>query len=141
MENRGSGTATSDYGIKEVIAVYNTQNSALKPLWTMYVVATFTAGAFAATATDAGRLALLLAGGIGFLAFTIGHFSMVMNSIDLLNSCAADLARLPAGSDAVASLERLSRPYSRIGAILVHLVIDACVVGAYVYCIGIVLGT
>ncbi|MBV8686736.1 MAG: hypothetical protein JOZ90_03720 [Alphaproteobacteria bacterium] len=132
MGSKAALPLPADFQVKDVVSLYCALNAAMNQLWAMYVVATFTAGAFAVTATNANSRILLLAGGIGFLAFTIGHEMMVLATLRAIRAAAGDIGRAeerPGGS--AASLARLARPPTLLGAVAVHAVIDGCVVAAY----------
>ncbi|MDQ4087570.1 MAG: hypothetical protein M3177_06130 [Pseudomonadota bacterium] len=126
----------TDFQAKDVVSLYSAQNSALNQLWAMYVAATFTAGIFAVTASNAQSRTLLLAGGIGFLAFTIGHAVMVVATLRLMRAGADDIKRVLNRTDSHScSLVRLGKAPKLWGAIVVHAVIDTCVVAAYAFLI------
>ena len=127
---------TGAFSVKDAATVYLQLASAQNQLWTMYVVATFTAIAFAVNAANQHSAILLAAGAIGFLAFTLGHSWLVRSGLAALNAAAADIAdaRRAGGSGAGERiLERMSKPLDATYSKAAHWIIDACVLAGFGY--------
>ncbi|MDP5281355.1 hypothetical protein Q9Q95_20685 [Sphingomonas sp. DG1-23] len=125
-----------DFTVRDAVTVYLQQNAAQNQLWTMYVVATFTAIAFAVNAASQHSAILLAAGAIGFLAFTTGHLWLIRSGLALLNAAAADIADLSRDREQVAGARiraQLSRPVRVRASLLAHWAIDACVLAGFAY--------
>lgn len=117
---------------KTLVDLYLHQSAAVNQLWTTYVVATFAGGTFAITAgSEAGML--LYAGVIGFTAFTIGHGFLVWGSLELKKQAAMDIGNSLAGSRHPKALHLLAEPVWRWPSVTCHVIIDACVIGAFIY--------
>lgn len=112
-----------------LIDLFLRQNSAITGLWGIYIGATFTGAAFSVTNVVLSGPAQLAAA-FGFLAFAIGHLSLVRQALSVNLSIKDNLLEL---------LEETDTPYSRvvrhlagtanplIVSTVIHLFIDACV--------------
>lgn len=109
------------------------QSASVNQLWTTYVVATFTGAAFAVTAGDHGSKFLLAAGALGFLAFTVGHIMLVRSGLNRMQLAARDIADALAGAVRPRAFARLARPVLIWPSMTCHIIIDACVIGAFIY--------
>ncbi len=125
-----------DFTVKDAVTVYLQQAAAQNQLWTMYVVATFTAIAFAVNAANQHSAILLAAGAIGFLAFTLGHAWLIRQGLTLLNAAAADIAGASQGREEAPGRRiraHLSRPLSGRPSMAAHWTIDICVLAGFAY--------
>jgi hypothetical protein len=132
MSDRQEGGAPAEFGTRELVDLYLDQSTAVHQLWTTYVVATFAGGTFAMSAGEQGGVPLLVAGAVGFSAFTIGHCFLLWTSLTRMKLAAEDLRERSAGAEATASIGDLARPVNRWGGFVCHTIIDLCVLGAFV---------
>ena len=134
MPGDGEKPAAS-FTVKDAVAVYLQQAAAQNQLWTMYVVATFTAIAFAVNAANQRSGLLLAAGAIGFSAFTLGHAWLVRSGLRLLNAAAADIAAESRDNDGTGQRIRtcLSKPQKMLPSMAAHWIIDICVLMGFAY--------
>ena len=121
-----------NFEIKTLVDLYLHQSSSVNQLWTTYVVATFAGATLAITAGNAASL-LLYAGVIGFSAFTVGHGLLVWGSLTLMKQAAKDIGTWLKGSRGPQALHLLAEPVWRWPSVTCHVIIDACVIGAFIY--------
>ena len=117
------------YGIADAVTLFSEQSSSIVNLWTVFVVATFSAAGFGATEklTNYQKSGVT----IGFLAFAIGHMSLLVVCINLQRALSADIMHNIADhtKDFSASLKQLAGHPSNIKiASFFHIIIDICVV-------------
>ena len=115
--------------------------AAVHNLWAIYVVATFAAAGFGSTRDDLSP-AVAAAVTIGFLAFALGHFYLLRQTLRILGGVRADIAAPQPEQKAISVAEpapkRLVHTWQKIIPIdnkpayagVFHVVIDACVVVA-----------
>jgi hypothetical protein len=120
-----------DFGVKPLVDLYLHQSNAVDQLWTTYVVATFAGGTFALSAGESGGVPVLLAGAIGFSAFTLGHASLVWRTLTRMKLAGEDLGSLLRSKSDPASLRHLAGPVNRWLGMAIHFVIDLCVLAAF----------
>lgn len=120
-----------DFGIKPLVDFYLHQSNAVDQLWTTYVVATFAGGTFALTAGENGGVPVLLAGAIGFTAFTLGHAALVWRTLNRMSLAGKDIKSQLETKTAPASLQHLAGPVNRWMGMTIHFVIDLCVLAAF----------
>jgi hypothetical protein len=125
--------ASNDFGLESLADLYLHESASVNQLWTTYVVATFAGGTFAMTAGKDGGVPLLLAGAIGFSAFTIGHAFLLWSTLTRVKRAAADIRTLAGEAPKLETLEFLGRSVNRWAAFVYHGVIDACVLSAFAY--------
>ncbi|HYD38504.1 MAG TPA: hypothetical protein VEA60_12880 [Allosphingosinicella sp.] len=120
-----------DFGVKPLVDLYLHQSNAVDQLWTTYVIATFAGGTFALTAAENGGVAVLLAGAIGFSAFTLGHGALVWRTLTRMKLAGKDIAARLGSEPAPASLRHVAGPVNRWIGMTIHVVIDLCVLAAF----------
>lgn len=132
-----NGTDTAEgLELNQLVSFYIQQNTAVNQLWSMYALTAFAAAVFASDLEGKGsadRL-LLVAGLLGFLFFTFGHYHMVVNGATRLKLAAADIARIRANRPAEAPptvVDHLAGGYDVRSTKIVHILIDSCVVLAF----------
>ncbi|MBV9930162.1 MAG: hypothetical protein JO013_04375 [Alphaproteobacteria bacterium] len=124
-----------EFTLGDLVTLYLHQNGAVNQLWAIYAGATFTAGLFALN-EGANSTGFLVAGGLGFAAFTVGHAIMVWSTLNRMKIVVSDIAEI-SGKKASPEHPRIIHQLARtdVGiryAILSHLLIDVCVCGAFV---------
>ena len=120
-----------DFGVKPLVDLYLHQSNAVDQLWTTYVVATFAGGTFALSAGESGGVPVLLAGAIGFSAFTLGHAALVWRTLTRMKLAGEDLEKRLKGKPAPASLGHLAGSVNRWMGMTIHAIIDLCVLAAF----------
>lgn len=126
-----------DFGVKPLVDLYLHQSNAVDQLWTTYVVATFAGGTFALSAGESGGVPVLLAGAIGFTAFTLGHAALVWRTLTRMKLAGEDIRKRLGSKSAPASLRHLAGPVSRWPGMTIHFVIDLCVLAAFAAQLGL----
>lgn len=136
VDRTPAGLKTADqahgFELKDLVGLYTQQVAAVNQLWAMFAATTFAAGVFALTVADSHPRWLLLAGGLGFLFFAIGHYFMVQTALlrqDKAREAIADA--LPDQPPAILTHYAEGKvPIESAGR--VHIAIDACVLLAFV---------
>lgn len=126
---------TEGLELNQLVSFYIQQNSAVNQLWSMYAVTAFAAAVFAVNA-GTGPLSnwVRLAGLLGFLCFTVGHYHMVVSGAIRLKLTAADIARIRgnrAAGGPQTVVDHLAGDYSVRATKAVHILIDVCVLIAF----------
>jgi len=127
--------AANQFALRDLVSLYQQQGAAVNQLWAMYAATTFAAGLFAFNVGGNNQAAILLiAGALGFLFFTVGHGFMVYHGVKRMQLAAEDITCILATSQA--DIEAKSYPkvvHYLAGkvrtdhAVIVHVLIDACV--------------
>src|SRR5690349_20700685 len=123
----------SDYELSDAVAAMSHYSSATGTLWGIYAAATFTASGFGLSADQrfTSDIAMLLA--IGFVAFAIGHYFLVVHHMDVQRAISADIKAyldrpIRAASPFRKSIKAISQPDNSFWwASAAHLIIDLCV--------------
>lgn len=133
----GAQAAGTDLDVPGLVSFYQQQLGSVNQLWTMFAATTFAAGLFAFNVGQGGQsVALLLAGASGFLFFAFGHAMMVFSAMTRLNLAARHLAETlteeeRAERPARSLVAYLARGERRADALVVHILIDACVFATF----------
>ena len=122
-----------DFDLSDAVENFTHHSSSIGTLWGIYVAATFAGAGFGISLEENFTYPLAAFLSIGFLAFTIGHWHLLRQHIDIQADLRADiLAYLDkAGPDSgpfAKSIRSICRNSSKLGASrLAHIVIDICV--------------
>ncbi|MCA1709756.1 MAG: hypothetical protein LC808_43360 [Actinobacteria bacterium] len=123
-----------DFGLSDAVDSVQHYSSASGTLWGIYAVATFTASGFGVSMGDRFTVGIATYLTIGFLAFTIGHFSFVRHHSNIQRRLSTEIGAYLAQDKLAAehfrdSILAICSPDNRLLPVVVtHLVIDTCVI-------------
>lgn len=119
--------------LETLVTLFQDQRGVTHNLWTLYAVTTFTAAAFSFRNHAKFPLSLFVA--IGYMAFALGHLTLVVQSIGSTNALAEAINQV-AGEDPFSAASKTIASTANPASIskVAHLIIDACV------CILIIFG-
>lgn len=111
--------------LETLVSLFQDQRSVTHSLWALYAVTTFTAAAF--SFRNHARFPLSVFVAIGYMAFALGHLSLVLQSMRSANALAEAINQI-AGEDPFSAASRTiantaNAPWQSKVA---HLTIDAC---------------
>lgn len=130
-----SGATMAEFEVSNAVTLFSQENTAINNLWQVYVVATFAAAGYGLSSKDLSWQAAA-AVTCGFLVFTAGNLSLILQAIRINRSLKADLLNAYPAANATnparpyeESIRCLANTANRASfSIAAHLIIDVCVV-------------
>ena len=124
-----------EFTMDHAVSAMSALSSALSSLWGFFIVATFSAAGFGASMGDEFTPSIAVMLGIGFLAFAAAHLRVLVTILKRQMILADEVReRFRSDPDGFTDYPRalaviLNPNFSVRATCLVHLTIDACVIG------------
>jgi len=119
----------SDFNISHAIALFSQEKTTITSLWTVYMIATFAAAGYGLAGTPL-NCSTALAVTIGFLAFAVGHWQLLSQSLAVSETLKTEIRGAltsEPNSQFKSSIEVLVGKTSPLWyALATHLFIDTC---------------
>jgi hypothetical protein len=127
-----------NYKLLDAVSLFSQQITIVNNLWTVYVVATFAAAGFGASSLPSYQhntsLLITIGLSIGYWAFTLGHFRLLMQALSIKNQLKLDIADhlatgindngIPFRNSLLCLINTVNPPWI---VVCIHIVIDLCV--------------
>ncbi|WP_061026462.1 hypothetical protein [Bradyrhizobium sp. CCH5-F6] len=120
------------FELNHAVALFSQQTTTINNLWTVYVVATFAAAGYGTSASPLPAT-VALAVTCGFLAFAVGHWSLLYQGLTINRQLQRDISAFMESATSPFKLsikELVATANPPWISLTIHLLIDLCVVVA-----------